>query len=199
MSPKRSSHPTSDSLLQWVLDPTDLETATDVETHVKKCARCKKEIEFLQSVHQFTNKAKFAKPSAELQRKARKMPKVAKAPVAEGTQKSLLWTPPDVRGAGVADAMESQLISHFFPEAEVGLIAVPPSADGIWKLEGRVWLTSPAPKPITLVLAQDDHVLQTIEVADGEFFTLEEVMGPGWRLEMHLPDGPVLTLDGTNS
>jgi len=101
----------------------------------------------------------------------------------------------DVRGGGPGGAPETRMVSYSFPGAEVGLLTVPPAGDDGWRIEGRVWLAVPSERPIRVLLIHEDHVLAETSLLDGSRFRIDETVGPGWCLELHLPDGETIVLE----
>jgi len=117
------------------------------------------------------------------------------APRASG---AVEWKPLDVRGTGgtggAAAAGAARLASQVFDDGEVGIVAVPPSGDGLWQIQGRVWLRRDDAAVIRVVLVDGEHVIASIATTSGRDFEIHEAVGTGWELEIHLPSGDVLVL-----
>lgn len=105
------------------------------------------------------------------------------------------WSAPDVRGSGAALAGEAQVVARSCPGADLSVMAIPPVGDGQWRIEGRVWLRQPSSQAIDVVLVHDDHVLSQTSLRDGGRFRMDELLPARWRIEFHLPDGTVLTME----
>lgn len=191
----RSPHPTLEDLLRWREGDLSSARGAALQEHVATCLRCASESELLDEVVHARRARSWTSPPARLREKVRRFPGAIDTPSAPRHSQGLQWAPPDVRGGGLGGGTENRVVSQVFPGAEVGIVAVPPRGDGSWRIEGRVWLEKKDDRPIQLLLVHDDHVIARSKTSDGDFFSLEEVVGPGWVLEVHLPVGEVLTLE----
>ena len=103
----------------------------------------------------------------------------------------------DVRSAGgpsVAD--DARILAASCPDGEVSVLVHPPLDDARWRFEVRVWFAdAPADSTATVGLVHDDHVLQRVEVGDGETLRFDDVVPEGWTLEIHMPGGATVVLD----
>jgi hypothetical protein len=188
-------HPSLEDLLRWREGELAAAPAKAVQEHVDACAQCAGESSLLDEIVLARRTSRWTSPPARLREKVRRFPGAVDTPAAPLSSQGLQWSPPDVRGGGLGGATENRVVSQVFPHAEVGIVAVPPRGDGSWRIEGRVWLEQNDERPIQLLLVHDDHVIARSRTHDGDFFSFDEVVGPGWVLEVHLPRGEVLTLE----
>jgi hypothetical protein len=68
----------------------------------------------------------------------------------------------------------------------------PPEGEGVWRIRGRIFLRRPALGPSRVLLVQEDHVLADVQVDRRGSFAIDEVLGPGCRIEVHFPDGAAI-------
>ena len=141
----------------------------------------------------------WGRPSSRARERVRRMPsEELLGPVAPEAMESI--APDDVRAANDALAAGEEIVvtcSH--AQADLTVSIRPPDADGAWRVSGRAWLVERPGAPLVLALVHDDHVLSTIEVADGEYFELEEILPKGWHLEVHLAGGACLRVEDPRS
>ena len=190
----RASHPTLDDWLRWLDHAMPAPERGEFERHLGDCRRCDGDLGFLRGVRSARRMPHWEMPPDTLRRRVRRRPTVPQAPAPSRASKALAWAASDIRGDGSFTA-EGRHIARVFPEAELGIMATPPGSDGLWTLEGRVWLRRPSDEPIRVSLMVDSHVLACAGVSDGEYFEFAELLSPGWRLELRLPDGKTLVLD----
>jgi hypothetical protein len=187
-------HPSLEDWLRWADDPAAFKDAAAMELHAQGCAQCRGEADLLRDVGRARRVQRWALPPASVRARTRRFPGHIATPPAASARRTMAWLPTDVRSDTLNGPAGSRIVSQILDEAELSVQATPPQGDGAWRLEGRVWLRKPAGR-IQLVLRHDDHILARREVDDGEFFEIEDVVGPGWVLEVHLPSGQLLTLE----
>ncbi len=191
----RQAHPGMDIWVRFIAGEGEgTEERESLASHLESCSRCTKDTEFLQNLQRARRVPKWVAPPTELSSAARRRPQGATLPPAPTQPRNVRWAPADVRG-GVSTASASRMVSRMFPQAELGIVAIPPEASGEWRIEGRVWLREADARAIQVLLVHDDHVIASTEVFDGGYFELEDVVGSGWSLELHLPTGETLRLE----
>ena len=186
----RPKHPGTGDWLRY-LDGAAGE-GVEMERHLAACSSCREEVAFLRGIEGARRVPRWAAPGARARTSARTLPGGASVPPPPRRAAAVAWPPSDVRGAGLLETGGARMVSHSTPEADLGVLAVPPRGNGPWRIEGRIWLARPATGSIRIVLVHDDHVFAARETEDGGRFTLEEVLPPGWTLEVHLPGGRTL-------
>ena len=97
--------------------------------------------------------------------------------------------------ASTLDEGDEVVLTRSLEEAELTITLRNTDGAGTWLVGGRVWLHQPATGVIRVALVHESHVLTLVEIGDGEFFELEEVLPRHWHLEIHLPTGTCLRLD----
>lgn len=191
----RHHHPSLEQLQRWLDDPQPLRAAAAVAQHCADCERCGSEVRLLRQVRRARAVRRWELPPDHVRLRARGFPGRPSTPAAPAAHRAMPWSPTDVRSDGLPGVAGSRVVSQVLDEVELSLMASPPHGDGPWRLEGRIWLRKPSAEPIHLVLRHEDHVLTRRDVGDGEYFEIEDVVGPGWVLEVHLPNRSVLTLE----
>ena len=186
-----SRHPDLRDLLDVLDDPTRDGRLAEFAAH---CDRCRAEAELVRTASRARGMRRWAYPPAELSRRAQRFPGRPGTPAPPREVRPARWVAGDVRAHPLGGSSQSYLVSEIVDEAEISVAAVPPDGDGTWRIEGRVWLRH-GPGDIRLILRQDDHVLIHTTARDGEFFELDEPVGPGWVLEIHLPSGEVVAVE----
>ncbi|HMB67999.1 MAG TPA: hypothetical protein VKU85_01765 [bacterium] len=192
MTPRRP-HPDLLTWTRWMEDPGSLPDSDEMERHLGRCESCRRLVEMLREVGTARRVSRWASPPEEtvwsaLNRPAEPAPRVPRRP------RRAEWQPLDVRGGGLGATGEARLASHALENAEVGIVAVPPGPDGRWRITGKVWVRGGQSVELEVVLIHDDHVVAVTRTTPAGEFELEEVVGPGWSLEVHLPDGTAVTL-----
>ena len=115
------------------------------------------------------------------------------APKPDAAASMVNWAAPDVRGTAPATvAGQPRTATHAFDAGEVTLMITPPQGNASWRIQGTVWLREPVTVPFRVFWVQGEHVVHALEATEGELFEMEEVVGAGWQIEIHLPDGSVL-------
>lgn len=188
-----SRHPDLRPLLDVLEDPSRQDDALFAR-FAGHCDRCRAEADLVRTAVQARGMRRWAMPPADLSRRAQRFPGRPETPPPPRRARPAHWVAGDVRAHPLGGSSQSHLVSEIVDDAEISVAAVPPEGDGTWRIEGRVWLRR-GEGAIRLVLRQDDHVLVHAATRDGEFFELDEPVGPGWVLEIHLPSGEVVSVE----
>lgn len=100
-------------------------------------------------------------------------PGSSRSPWSGGTERTACWT---------------------WPGGEIALRVEAGTALGSWIVRGLVWARGADLGGLALDWVCGDHVLTTLELANGVPFQVEEITGPDWHLELRLPDGNAFVL-----
>ena len=193
MTPSRS-HPSQQEWTHWIEDPASATDPAALQQHLAKCTVCRRMVDTLRDVLKARRVSRWEAPPPGLVDRALKRP-VEPAPPVPSRPRRLEWEPLDVRGGALGTAGAARLSSRVFDEGEVGIVAVPPAGDGVWQIRGKVWIRGEDPGELRVTLVHEDHVIATTTTRSGADFELEEAVGPGWTLEIHLPSGRTLTFE----
>lgn len=104
--------------------------------------------------------------------------------------------PQDVRAATLEGPATGAMTTHSLPGANVTLMITPPEGDGLWTIQGRVWLEPRADLSIRVALCQNENVLAETSIRDGGSFKLQDLITGNWSLEFHVEDGRVVVVQG---
>jgi len=187
----RGRHPDLRPLLDHLDDPAREAELAEFAAH---CDRCRAEADLVRTAATARRWRRWTSPPADLSQRARRFPGRPHTPPPPHEVRPATWVAGDVRAHPLGGSSPSHLVSEIVDDAEISVAAVPPDGDGTWRIEGRIWLRR-GEGAIRLVLRQDDHVLVHTATRDGEFFELDEPVGPGWVLEIHLPSGEVVAVE----
>ncbi len=198
MNPTPNAHPDFDQWLDWVHERGDLTDRLAFEAHFDVCMKCKTNMPMLNDLRRSRNQKQWTLPQAKTLDIASAFPRVAWAPTRSASPLQLYWAPSDVR-AQTLTVSENRSLNEAIPGAEISIEATPPGETAFWTIEGCVWLHDESIPRAELVISHGEHVVVHTSVQSGEFFRIEEILPPGWELEVHLPDGRVLQLVDDNS
>ncbi len=143
----------------------------------------------------------WMRPPAAARRRARKLPAETAVPAPGPAAARRRMRPRDIRSL-TAEFAAPQVANHAFDAADVTLRWVRTQAEGLWRVDGRVWLADDLEGGATdapvleVALVQDEHVLARCAVPDGGTFRFVEALRGRWTLELHLPDGRCLVIEG---
>lgn len=186
-------HPTFEQWRRFVVEPDQVEGRDALQEHLDACERCRGEVELVRGLARAGAVGGWVEPpDAILEQVLAGAAGEAPAPPAAEDAEELDWELADVRGSGLAAADEGVFLARSLPGVQLSVMVTPPRGSGRWEIEGRVWLLEGQDGPVQLLLVQDDHVLARTTPGEGGRFRLEEVAGPGWALELRLPDGRTL-------
>jgi hypothetical protein len=104
--------------------------------------------------------------------------------------------PQDVRATALEGPATGAMTTHSLPGANVTLMITPPEGDGLWTIQGRIWLDPRADVGIRVALCQGENVLAETSIRDGGSFKLEDLITEDWSLEFHVEDGRVVVVQG---
>ena len=195
----RRRHP---SLEDWKLWIASGEQAGSLHDHHSTCTACRALVDTLRTVRRVRATGTWTTPPDHLTASA-----VAVAgrrrPPRPSRSVPLSCLPVDVRGDAVVMADDARIVAGSCEEGEVSVLVRPPLEDANWSFEARVWCSDTGQggahgdpgATITVVLVHDDHVIRSVEVADGARARVEDVVPGRWRLEIHMPGGTTLVLD----
>ncbi|MCA9753554.1 MAG: hypothetical protein KC591_15275 [Gemmatimonadetes bacterium] len=188
-------HPAPDAWRRWVEDPSAPEAA-ELEAHLARCESCRALVDGLRLAAPARRVAHWEEAPEDLVR-AVFARTAERAPARPARTRPVPYEPLDIRGAAIAGDTGTRIASRSLEGGEIGVFVTPPAAEGTWKIRGKVWLRDEAlaDTELRLVLAQGEHVLASTTTRSGQDFVLEEVLAPGWQLELHLPTGDVWTLE----
>lgn len=186
-------HPSADRWLAWIQGENPDAQPEALESHLAECAGCRALVDTLRSLPARQGRKSWALPSDDLVDQVARMPRGKRT---RRPEKPLVfgWNAPDVRGGGSAVADDARIVARSCPAGEISVLSFPAADDGRTRIEGRVWLRNPSKEPVSVVLAHEDHVIVQIEALDGEPFASEEVLAPGWQIEIHFPSGETVVL-----
>lgn len=193
MTPKRT-HPTLEEWTAWIRDPHGAPNAAELEQHLVACDTCGPLVDTLRFVERARGVDSWENAPEDLVQRALDRPD---DPPTDAPREfdAVEWRPLDVRGGSLAAVGAARTASRVFDTGEVGIVAVPPGADGLWHIQGRVWLRDDERAVIRVVLVHDDHVIASVATTSGRDFEWNEAVGSGWSLEIHLPGEDVLVLE----
>jgi len=184
-----TNHPSIEAWHAWLSKEGAGPQRQEMTDHFQVCKQCQSDVELLKTLSKAEMDQPWEAPPVAISDEVANKPGSDPVPKLDHQPVSMEWTPPDVRSAALGAVDDGQMVVGSYPEAQMSVMAIPPQGEGLWRISGRVWLTDPDPRPLRVVLCLDDHVLTTAEVKDGENFEIEELLGPGWSLEVHLPTG----------
>lgn len=115
------------------------------------------------------------------------------APPPAGAPKKKI-RPKDVRSTAVG--APSAMMTHSLKGADVTLMVSPPEGDGLWTIQGRIWLDPRADVGIRVALTQGENVLTETHIRDGGSFKLQDLITGDWSLEFHTDDERVVVVQG---
>jgi hypothetical protein len=193
VTPKRT-HPTPEEWTAWIRDPRGAPDAPAREEHLATCATCRSLVDTLRLVEHARGVETWENAPEDLVQRVLDRPD---DPSLDAPREfdAVEWRPLDVRGGSPAAVGSARTASRVFDAGEVGIVATPPASDGLWHIQGRVWLRDDQRAVIRVVLVHDDHVIASIATTPGRDFELSEAVGSGWSLEIHLPGEDVLVLE----
>jgi len=197
MTPRRP-HPDAAAWSRWIDDPASAAEGAELEAHLESCASCRRLVEMLREVHVARRVARWDSPPETAVWAALSRP-AEPAPARPGRPRRVDWEPVDVRGVGLGATGLARVASQALRDGEVGIVAVPPGPEGRWRITGKVWTHGRPTATAEIVLVHDDHVVGVTRTGESGDFELEEVVGPGWSLEIHLPGGETVTLEEPGS
>ena len=93
-------------------------------------------------------------------------------------------------------APPAAMMTHSLKGADVTLMVSPPEGDGLWTIQGRIWLDPRADVGIRVALCQGENVLTETHIRDGGSFRLQDLLTGEWSLEFHAEDGRVAVVQG---
>jgi len=192
MTPTRR-HPSSDTWLAWIQGESGESEASKLAAHESDCAGCAALVQTLRGLTGAKSDRAWRVPDESITRRATQMPKRRRTRSPRDPL-ALSWQAPDVRGGGSAVAEDGRIVARSCPGGELSVLAFPRDENGECRIEGRVWLRSPSPEAILVVLLHEDHVVHQLEATDGETFVARELLAPGWQLEIHFPTGETVVL-----
>lgn len=189
MSAKRR-HPSPDEWIAWIQDPESEDDPAVLRDHLSECSGCRALVETLRVL---STRSGWAMPSDDVTARASRLPRERRVP---RPQEPLVmhWDAPDVRGEGSAVADDARIVARSCPAGEISVMSFPPSHDGRVRVEGRVWLRKPSKEEISIVLGHEDHVVSELQTPDGAPFVCDEILAPGWQIEIHFPSGESVVL-----
>jgi hypothetical protein len=190
----RWRHPSLDDWKSYLELSSEDVRARKLHAHLQGCRGCAGLVEVLRSVRGELGKEPWRTPDPELVRRAGRLPKKLRPAPDVRRPLPLSWDAVDVRGTGSGTVEEGRIVARSCPGADLSIVVLPPRGEHLWVVEGRIWLRRPVGSRILLVFTQGDHVVRQEEVDDGEHFRIEELVGPGWTLEIHLPAGDTILL-----
>ncbi|MCA9728653.1 MAG: hypothetical protein KC729_13270 [Candidatus Eisenbacteria bacterium] len=85
-----------------------------------------------------------------------------------------------------------------FSHGELACLVDPGSVAGAWHVRGTVWLDDPE-GTARMEWLTEDHLLATIPLASGRPFSLEEIAGENWDLQLVLDDGSAVLVRSSRS
>lgn len=194
----RSTHPTLDEWRDWSRGTLSAQRRAQLDAHLRSCQPCSKDARLVTALRAASRVGPMEAPPRAVRERLRRLPAQRPAPPASARAHAVRWAARDVRGGGgslLSGTQETLLLARTCPGAEISIMATPPSGNGSWRIEGRVWLHRAAAGTIGVVLAHQDHVLAASELSDGGHFCFEEPVGRGWSLEFHLPHGNTLRVE----
>jgi hypothetical protein len=166
--------------------------------HLERCGECRRQVAFLQQLEDGSGKGPWEAPPAHAIGTARGAYLAPPSQRGQVTAITMSWSAPDVRSTPGAVAEQTGLSPRVaagaLEQAQISLMATPPDGEGLWRVHGTVWLRQPDPRAIRVSLFADDHELASVETHDGEAFTIDELLPPGWSLEIELPTGQCIQL-----
>ncbi|MEZ5066228.1 MAG: hypothetical protein R3B81_15990 [bacterium] len=188
-------HPAPDVWRRWVEDPSGPGGA-ELEAHLARCENCRTLVDGLRLAGPARRVEHWEEAPEDLVR-AVFARTAERAPARPARTRAVPYEPLDIRGAAIVGGAGTRIASRSLEGGEIGVFVTPPAGDGTWKIRGKVWLRDEAlaDTDLRLVLAQGEHVLASTTTRSGRDFVLEEVLAPGWQLELHLPTGEVWTLE----
>lgn len=194
----RSHHPLLDDWIELQRGTASRERAQSLRDHLEGCPACTADARLLRELEALPLEPWGQLPAAQRAR-ARAMPTGQPAPPPSSRHRRFSLSPADVRSfAGVPAASRAgRALARSIPGADLSVMVTPPEGEGLWRIRARVWLRPPHPTPARLVLVHQDHVLADVSADPTGRFRLEEALAPGFRLEIHLPDGQVVELRDT--
>ncbi|MAF27202.1 MAG: hypothetical protein QF819_01310 [Gemmatimonadota bacterium] len=192
----RRNHPAPDDWRAWLEGKGTARRRTELEEHHDTCVRCRREVGTLRVLLRAKQAMKWVAPPERVRKLVERLPDGRLLPDLTAAARPLAWAPADVRGGGMGAAGQTRMVSRVVPEAEVGIMATPPKGDGRWRIQGKVWLRKEKPgDAVRIALIHQEHVIARADLPSGGDFVLDEAVGSGWTLEVHLPDGETLTLE----
>jgi len=186
---KRSNHPTLEQWRSWLAGDPSAGEGEDLREHLDGCAACADAVDLLRRLVDVALEDSWEPPPERVRSAAYELPRDRPVAPPSHAPMPVHWAPADVRGGEVGRLQDGQMVVGSFAAAQMSVVAVPPEGEGLWRIDGRIWLRRPDQRSVRVVLCQQDHVLAQTECRDGESFQLEELLGPGWTLEIHLPTG----------
>jgi hypothetical protein len=189
----RPRHPDPAAWSQWIDDSVSTPDAAELERHLETCAGCRRLVGLLREVRTARRIARWDTPPESVVWPAMSRP-AEPPPRLPRRARRADWQPLDVRSGGLGATGEARTASHALADGEVGIVAVPPGPEGRWRITGKVWRHGGPSGSADVVLAHADHVVAVTRTGAAGDFEMEEVVGPGWSLEIHFPDGPTVTL-----
>ena len=204
MTAKRR-HPSPDQWIAWIQDPDAVEDSAALSKHLTGCPGCGALVETLRllsarkrcsislKTRLLSARRRWGLPSADVVDRVARLPRAPRAPHPRDPT-VMEWDAPDVRGGGSAVADDARIVARSCPAGEISVMSFPPSHDGRIRVEGRVWLRESSEEDIVIVLGHEDHVVSELRTSDGMPFHCEELLAPGWQVEIHFPSGDSVVL-----
>lgn len=212
MTSESGMHPDASVWLEWVRarQPAALHDASvareglsghrraELAQHLERCDECIQQVRFLEQLEAAAKGGPWEAPPAHAVGSAHGTYVAAPSPPGQVGTVAMHWSPPDVRSApGVVveqTDMTPRVAAGALEAAQISVVATPPPGEGLWRVHGTVWLRRPDRRAIRVSLFADEHELAAVETHDGEPFTIDELLPPGWGLEIELPTGQRIQL-----